>query len=112
MTFKRSAINDNPARERRSGLNRRWIKAPYDGNERRSGQDRRGVSVDLEPVELLESQSQRSGSLENLLFSTTLRLEALARLLIAKGLLSHRELADMLQAIQNEYPYPQLKKDR
>lgn len=112
MTFKRSAMHDNPARERRSGLNRRWIKAPYDGTERRSGQDRRGISVDLEPVDLRESQAERSESLERLLFSTTVRLEALARLLIAKGLLNHRELAEMLQAIQDEYPYPQLRKDR
>jgi len=39
---------DATASERRSGLNRRWIKAPYNGAERRSGKDRRGESPRLE----------------------------------------------------------------
>jgi hypothetical protein len=39
------------------------------------------------------------------------RLEALARLLVAKGLLSPKEISDMLQTLQSEYRHPQIKRD-
>ena len=50
MTFKRSGAGDETARERRSGMNRRWIKMPYHGAERRSGRDRRGEATPLEAL--------------------------------------------------------------
>lgn len=39
--MKPSAHNPEKSRNRRSGLNRRWINTPYNGQERRSGADRR-----------------------------------------------------------------------
>jgi hypothetical protein len=110
MTFKRSFTSDKQKEdERRSGLNRRWIKAPYDGVERRSGSDRRN-ELPLEPAsEPAGSGAERTESLEKLLLSTTVRLEALARLLVEKGVLSHEELADMLNTMQAEYRPRKLK---
>jgi len=110
MTFKRNPAKEATAPERRSGLNRRWIKTPYDGPERRTGKDRRGVSPAPEPLKPGDSVAERTESLEKLLLSTTVRLEALARLLVAKGLLSHAELSEMLQTLQAEYQQ-QLKED-
>lgn len=112
MTFKRSFTSDRKTEdERRSGLNRRWIKAPYDGVERRRGCDRRS-ELPLEPTpEPAGSDAERTESLEKLLFSTTVRLEALARLLVEKGVLSHEELADMLNTMQAEYQPKKLKRD-
>jgi hypothetical protein len=109
MTFKRSFTQDPASEERRSGLNRRWIKAPYDGVERRRGQDRRGDAP--EAPASFPPDPEPEQSLEALLFSTTVRLEALARLLIQKGLVSHQELADALRAMQQELQPPRLKKD-
>ena len=109
MTFKRSFTSDTAGNERRSGLNRRWIKAPYDGVERRSGQDRRNELP--ETAAFPDDDPDRSQSLETLLFSTTVRLEALARLLVRKGVLSHEELADALKTMQAEYQRPRLKKE-
>jgi hypothetical protein len=111
MTFKRSFTPDSPGNERRSGLNRRWIKAPYDGVERRAGQDRRGEPSVEQAVAPSATDPEQPESLEALLFSTTVRLEALARLLIEKGVLSHEELADALQAMQREFHRPRLKND-
>ena len=111
MTFKRSFTSDTAGNERRSGLNRRWIKAPYDGVERRSGQDRRNEMATAETAAFPEDDPERAESLETLLFSTTVRLEALARLLVRKGVLTHEELADALKAMQQEYQRPRLKKE-
>ena len=111
MTFKRSFTPDSSPSDRRSGLNRRWIKAPYDGVDRRSGQDRRGESAFEGLVTTGDSDPARDESLEALLVSTSVRLEALARLLIQKGVLSHQELADALRAMQQEYERPRLKKE-
>jgi hypothetical protein len=112
MTFKRSFTSDKQKEdERRSGLNRRWIKAPYDGVERRSGSDRRN-ELPLGPAsEPAGSGAERTESIEKLLLSTTVRLEALARLLVEKGVLSHEELADMLNTMQAEYRPRKLKRD-
>ena len=110
MTFKRSFTPDPSPSERRSGLNRRWIKAPYDGVDRRSRQDRRGEAA-FEELVGADSDPARDESLEALLVSTSVRLEALARLLIQKGVLSHQELADALRAMQQEYERPRLKKE-
>jgi len=112
MTFKRSFTTDTKKEaERRSGLNRRWIKAPYPGEDRRSGKDRRNASPQEQTCEATGSAAERTESLEKLILSTTVRLEALARLLVEKGILSHEELADMLSAMQAEYHPPQLKED-
>jgi hypothetical protein len=110
MTFKRSFTTGPSTRERRSGLNRRWIKAPYHGQERRSGKDRRGEDLP-ESTEPAASTDAHTESLENLLISTRVRLEALARLLVEKGILSHEELADMLRTMQAEYQNQQLDQD-
>ena len=111
MTFKRSFTPEASDKERRSGLNRRWIKAPYDGVERRRGQDRRGESAFEAPAATADSVPQRDESLEALLVSTSVRLEALARLLVEKGVLSHQELVDALRAMQRDYERPRLKKE-
>ena len=111
MTFKRSLTTDSSARDRRSGMNRRWIKAPYQGVERRSGTDRR---TDMSPTEAAEeavSVCERTESLEKLMLSTSVRLEALARLLMQKGIFSQEELADMLRTMQAEYRNKQLRED-
>ncbi len=110
MTFKRSFISDKQKEsDRRSGLNRRWIKAPYDGEERRRGSDRRNELSQVPPREQGVSEAERTESLEKLLFATTVRLEAMARLLVDKGILSHEELSDMLNSIQAEYRPRKLK---
>jgi len=111
MTSKRSSDMGETARERRSGMNRRWIKTPYHGVERRSGHDRRGEPSSLEALKTSESAADRTESIEKLILSTTVRLEALARLLVEKGLLSHQELSEMLQTMQAEYRHPQIKED-
>jgi hypothetical protein len=111
MTSKRSSDMGETARERRSGMNRRWIKTPYHGVERRSGHDRRGEPSSLDALKSSESAADRTESIEKLILSTTVRLEALARLLVEKGLLSHQELSEMLQTMQTEYRHPQIKED-
>jgi hypothetical protein len=108
MTFKRSFTPEASDKERRSGLNRRWIKAPYDGVDRRSRQDRRSEAAPDEPL-AADVDPERYESVEALLISTTLRLEALARLLVEKGVLSHQELADALRTMQRDYQRPRLK---
>ncbi|MCU0603598.1 MAG: hypothetical protein MUC33_13155 [Desulfobacterales bacterium] len=112
MTFKRCYTTDNKKEdERRSGLNRRWIKAPYDGVERRRGSDRRHEFPPEPTADIAGSEAGRTESIEKLLLSTTVRLEALARLLVEKGVLSHEELADMLNTMQAEYRPRKLKGD-
>ena len=81
------------------------------GQERRSGKDRRNELPQEQTPEPTISAAERTESLEKLMLSTTVRLEALARLLVEKGILSHEELADMLRAMQAEYLSQQLKKD-
>ena len=36
--------NENDQRERRYGMERRWIKTDYKGNEKRSGAERRNTN--------------------------------------------------------------------
>jgi hypothetical protein len=89
--------------DRRSGLNRRWINAPYRGIERRSGEDRR---TGLPPKDLvlpeIADPKTRMG-FEKLLVSATLQLEAITRLLLGKGLVDEAELHEMLQQVQTDY---------
>ena len=109
MTFKRIFTSESSVTERRSGLNRRWIKAPYTGVERRRGRDRR--NEDPPAMEDSLSPVERTEALEKLLLSTTVHLEALARLLVAKGIMTRAELMDMLKAIQDEYQNKQLEEE-
>jgi hypothetical protein len=109
MTFKRIFTSEPSATERRSGLNRRWIKAPYNGLERRSGRDRRDEDASAREDAL--SPVERTEALEKLLLTTTVRLEALARLLVAKGIMTRAELTDMLKTIHDEYQDKQLEED-
>ncbi|MCU0562794.1 MAG: hypothetical protein MUE48_02455 [Desulfobacterales bacterium] len=111
MTFKRSFTPEASDKERRSGLNRRWIKAPYDGVDRRRRQDRRNDAAPEEPLAAAGVDPERYESVDALLVSTALRLEALARLLIDKGVLSHQELVDALRTMQRDYDRPRLKKE-
>jgi hypothetical protein len=109
MTFKRIFTSESSVAERRSGLNRRWIKAPYGGVERRRGRDRR----DEDPPEREDALSlaERTEALEKLLLATTVHLETLARLLVAKGIVTRAELMDMLKTIHDEYQNKQLDEE-
>jgi len=109
MTFKRIFTSESSLTERRSGLNRRWIKAPYGGVERRRGRDRR----DEDPPEREDALSlaERTEALEKLLLATTVHLETLARLLVTKGIMTRAELMDMLKTIHDEYQNKQLDED-
>jgi hypothetical protein len=109
MTFKRIFISESSVAERRSGLNRRWIKAPYGGVERRRGRDRRDEDPPVRGDAL--SPAERTEALEKLLLATTVHLEALARLLVAKGIMTRAELMDMLKTIHDEYQNKQLDED-
>ncbi len=88
---------------RRSGLDRRWIIAPHDGEERRSGKDRR---ADSEPGGELMAESFEANEMstfKDLLLANSLQIDAVAQLLIEKGVFSKDEFFDMLKRIQNEY---------
>lgn len=84
---------------RRSGLDRRWIIAPHGGPERRSGKDRR---TELEKGEMIVVD-QEIATIQDLLMANSMQLDAIAQLLIEKGLFSKEELFDMLKRIQKEY---------
>jgi hypothetical protein len=109
MTFKRIFTSESSVTERRSGLNRRWIKAPYGGVETPRGRDRRDEGPPTRKDAL--SPAERTEALEKLLLSTTVHLEALARLLVAKGILTRAELMDMLKTIHDEYQDKQLDEE-
>lgn len=93
--------------DRRSRLDRRWIKSQYQGEERRSGKDRRseiefrGLNRDLPVPE--DSESKKLVGLERLLVSNTIQLEAVTRLLLEKGILEEDELLAMMKKVQSEY---------
>ena len=93
--------------DRRSSLDRRWIKTRYLGEDRRSGKDRRS---DVEPKDLnrdlLVSENadpQKMKGMEKLLVSNTIQLEAITRLLLEKGILKEDELLAMMKTVQAEY---------
>ncbi len=90
-------------KDRRSALNRRWIKSDYSGEERRNGKDRRqGLSAKDLPVPQ-DFDSKKRSRLEKLLVSNTIQLEALTRLLLDKGNVTEAELMEMMNKIQVEY---------
>lgn len=90
-------------RNRRSGLDRRWIIAPHDGPERRRGGDRRKT---LENGDLLvpeTGESNEIATIQDLLMANSMQLDAMAQLLIDKGIFSKEDLFNMLKRIQKEY---------
>jgi len=106
MTTAKSPPHRRPS-DRRSRLDRRWIKSHYQGEERRSGQDRRseiefkGFNRDLPVPE--DSESKKLVGLEKLLVSNTIQLEAVTRLLLDKGIIEEDELLAMMKTVQSEY---------
>jgi hypothetical protein len=95
--------------DRRSAFNRRWIKSDYRGKERRSGKDRREkprtedrpAAEDLPVAE--NHELNKNAGLERLLVTNTVQLEALTRILLAKGYVSEDELMEMMNKVQAEY---------
>jgi len=88
---------------RRSGLDRRWIIAPHDGPERRSGKDRRQTLENGDLMVAGNGDSNEIGTIQDLLMANSMQLDAIAQLLIEKGIFSKEELFDMLKRIQKEY---------
>ena len=88
---------------RRSGLDRRWIIAPHDGPERRSGNDRRTISEDGDMVVADQNDSNEIATIQDLLMANSMQLDAIAQLLIEKGVFSKEDLFDMLKRIKKEY---------
>ena len=93
--------------DRRSRLDRRWIKSHFQGEDRRSGKDRRsgiefrGLNMSLTVPE--DSESKSLVALENLLVSNTIQLEAITRLLLEKGILDEGELLAIMNTVQRQY---------
>jgi hypothetical protein len=96
---KSSPKSDN----RRSGLDRRWIIAPHDGPERRSGKDRRTRLEDSEVIVADQNDSNELATIQDLLMANSMQLDAIAQLLIEKGVFSKEDLFNMLKRIQKEY---------
>jgi hypothetical protein len=93
--------------DRRSSLDRRWIRTRYQGEERRSGKDRRSevelkdLNRDLPAPE--NAETKKMEGFEKLLVSNTIQLEAVTRLLLEKGILKQDELLAKMKAVQAEY---------
>ena len=106
MTSPKTPMHRRPS-DRRSRLDRRWIKSHYQGKERRSGKDRRSeielkdLSRDLPVPD--DSESKKLVGLEKLLVSNTIQLEAVTRLLLEKGIIKEDELLAIMKTIQLEY---------
>ena len=90
-------------RNRRSGLDRRWIIAPHEGPERRSGKDRRTTLEDGEVILADQRNSNEISTIQDLLMANSMQLDAIAQLLIEKGVFSKEDLFNMLKRIQKEY---------
>jgi hypothetical protein len=90
-------------KNRRSGLDRRWIIAPHDGPERRSGKDRRKVLEEGGLVATEKSDTSEIATIQDLLMANSMQLDAIAQLLIEKEIFSKDELFNMLKRIQREY---------
>jgi hypothetical protein len=96
---KSSPKSDN----RRSGLDRRWIIAPHEGPERRSGKDRRSLLEDAEVIVAEQGDTNEISTIQDLLMANSMQLDAIAQLLIEKGVFSKEDLFDMLKRTQKEY---------
>jgi hypothetical protein len=90
-------------KNRRSGLDRRWIIAPHEGPERRSGKDRRQTLENGDLVVTQKGDSNEIATIQDLLMANSMQLDAIAQLLIEKGIFSKEELFDMLKRVQREY---------
>ena len=106
MTHTYSSLHRRPS-DRRSRIDRRWIKSRYQGEERRSGKDRR-TKIDYKGLDKClpvpeDSESKNHVRLEKLLASNTIQLEAVIRLLLEKGIVEENELLTMMKMIQTEY---------
>ncbi len=88
---------------RRSGLDHRWIIAPHEGPERRSGKDRRTKLEDGEVIVADPGDTNEIATIQDLLMANSMQLDAIAQLLIEKGIFSKEDLFDMLKRIQKEY---------
>jgi hypothetical protein len=88
---------------RRSGLDRRWIIAPHEGPERRSGKDRRSLLEDGEVIVAEKGDKNEISTIQDLLMANSMQLDAIAQLLIEKGVFSKEDLFDMLKRTQKEY---------
>ena len=97
--------------ERRSRLDRRWIKAHYPGEDRRSGKERRsklalkGLNRNLPASD--NAVANKLVGLEKLTVSSTIQLEAVTRLLLEKGIIEESGLLAMMQKVQAEYQHRQ-----
>ena len=98
---KKSHADDD--KNRRSGLDRRWIIAPHDGPERRSGKDRRKALEEGSIVAAKEGETNEISTIQDLLMANSMQLDAIAQLLIEKSIFSKDELFNMLKRIQREY---------
>ena len=90
-------------KNRRSGLDRRWIIAPHDGPERRSGSDRRKIFENDAMLVTESGSTNELATIQDLLMANSMQLDAIAQLLIEKGIFSKDDLFDMLKRIQKEY---------
>ena len=90
-------------KNRRSGLDRRWIIAPHDGPERRSGSDRRKTFENNGMLVTESGSTNELATIQDLLMANSMQLDAIAQLLIEKGIFSKDDLFDMLKRIQKEY---------
>jgi hypothetical protein len=95
--------NPQNDRNRRSGLDRRWIIAPHEGPERRSGKDRRTALEEGEVIVADQNGSNEITTIQDLLMANSMQLDAIAQLLIEKGVFSKEDLFNMLKRIQKEY---------
>ena len=100
---KKSDQDSNNNQNRRSGLDRRWIIAPHEGEERRSGIDRRAASEAGGELMAENIDSNEMSTFKDLLLANSLQIDAVAQLLIEKGLFTKDEFFDMLKRIQIEY---------
>ena len=89
--------------DRRSGINRRWIKSQYPGEERRSGSDRRTELVLKDPPALSGNDAGKVSGFEKMVISSTIQLEALIRLLIEKKIIDERDLYEVIKTVQAQY---------
>lgn len=96
-------FTSGPKKERRSGIDRRWIKAGYQGQERRSGINRREDTALRNPLLPLAPSPIDAEGLEKLLVSATLQLEAITRLLLQNGLIDPEEFEQVLSDMRDEY---------
>jgi hypothetical protein len=100
---KNSSQNSNHSKNRRSGLDRRWIIAPHSGQDRRSGKDRRTGLNSGGALVTDDMDSNEMSTFKDLLLANSLQVDAVAQLLIEKGIITKDEFFDMLKRVQTEY---------